>query len=103
MPHPLTISSGHSVLDGDAFFVSNLLNGIDLYSAKSFQQIRHFEHAVKVNVPLQITLARQAQDWIVMGGDDGLARIYDRAMGELLCRLEHSPSGHVQVVDVSAT
>lgn len=65
------------------------------------QRIRHYEHAVTINVPLQVALAKQALDWVVMGGVDGIIRVYDRASGELIHQLEHWVGGCVQVVDVS--
>ena len=65
------------------------------------QRVRHYEHAVTVNVPLQIALARQALDWVVMGGVDGIIRVYDRATGGLVHQLEHQFGGRVQVVEVS--
>jgi hypothetical protein len=82
-------------------FISNLSNGIDLYSLRSMQHIRHYEHIATVNVPLQVALSRQALDWVVMGGVDGIIRVYDRATGELVHQLEHQVGGRVQVVEVS--
>lgn len=95
------IHSGYSRLEGDHLFVSNLSDGIDLYSLRTMQRIRHYEHTVKVNVPLQIALARQVLDWVVMGGDNGFVSIYERATGERIHHLEHKIKGRVQVVDVS--
>jgi hypothetical protein len=80
--------------------ISNLVNGIDLYSFPTLQRIRHFDYVAKTNVPLQLCLARQALDWVVMGGDDGAARIYDRATGALVRTLRHSAKGLVQTVEV---
>ena len=67
------------------------------------QRIQHFDYNVKHNVPLQVCLARQALDWVVMGGDVGVAHVYDRATGNLVRRLEHGCKNLVQVVDVSLT
>src|ERR1700728_5311015 len=95
------IYSGFSILDGDNIFISNLSNGIDLYSLRTMQRLRHYESAVTVNVPLQIALARQALDRVVLGDASGILQVYDRATGELVQRLEHITKGRVQVVDVS--
>ena len=54
-----------------------------------------------VNVPLQVALARQNLDRVVVGGVDGTIRVYDRITGELVHHLGHKVKGHVQVVDVS--
>jgi hypothetical protein len=94
-------NSGFSILDGDNLFISNLSNGIDLYSLRTMQRLRHYESVVAVNVPLQIALARQALDRVVLGDTRGILQVYDRATGELVHRLEHKTKGRVQVVDVS--
>ena len=95
------IYSGFSILEGDGLFISNLSNGIDLYSLRTMQRLRHYESAVAVNVPLQIALARQALDRIVLGDTKGVLQVYDRATGELVDHLEHKMKGCIQVVDVS--
>ena len=93
-------TSGYSFLEGDSIFISNLSNGIDLYSLRTMQRLRHYEAPVTINVPLQVSLARHTLDRVIMGGVDGTVRIYDRATGELVDQLEHKVSGRVQVVDV---
>jgi hypothetical protein len=93
--------SGFSILDGDSLFISNLTNGVDLYSLRTMQRLRHYESQVTVNVPLQIALARHALDRVVLGDARGTLQVYDRATGELVHRLEHTTKGRVQVVDVS--
>ena len=95
------IYSGFSILDGDSLFISNLSNGIDLYSLRTMQRLRHFESVVTVNVPFQIALARHALDHVILGDARGTLQVYDRATGELVHRLEHKAKGRVQVVDVS--
>ena len=67
------------------------------------QRLRHYESPVTINVPLQIALARQGLDRVVMGGVDGTVRVYDRSTGALVHRLEHSVKGRVQVVSVSTS
>ena len=96
------IYSGFSILDGDDLFISNLSNGIDLYSLRTMQRLRHYESVVTINVPFQIALARQALDRVVLGDARGMLQVYDRATGELVHHLEHQMKGRIQVVDVSA-
>ena len=95
------IYSGFSALDGDNLFISNLSNGIDLYSLRTMQRLRHYESVVTVNIPFQIALARQALDRVVLGDAKGILQVFDRATGELVHHLEHNTKGRVQVVDVS--
>jgi hypothetical protein len=95
------IYSGFSILDGDNLFISNLSNGIDLYSLRTMQRLRHYESVVTVNVPYQVALARQALDRVVLGDAKGMLQVYDRATGELVHRLQHKTKGRVQVLDVS--
>jgi WD40 repeat protein len=93
--------SGFSLVDGDSLFVSNLTNGVDLYSLRTMQRLRHYEAPVTINMPLQVALARQNLDRVVVGGVDGTVRLYDRVTGELVLCLGHKVKGRVQVVDVS--
>ena len=65
------------------------------------QQLRHYEAPVTINVPLQVALARQNLDRVVVGGVDGAVRIYDNATSELVNRLGHKVKGCIQVIDVS--
>jgi len=65
------------------------------------QRLRHYEAPVTINMPVQVALARQNLDRVVVGGVDGAVRIYDRSTGELVHRLGHKVKGRVQVVDVS--
>ena len=55
---------------------------------------------MKENVPLQITLGGPGHNWVVAGGDDGVAIIYDCMTGEVIHWLEQGGGGHVQIVDV---
>ena len=70
---------------------------------RTMQRITHYDYTAPINVPLQLTLARQALDWVLLGGVDGVVRVYNRATGELVHRLEHQAKGRVQVVDVSTS
>ena len=65
------------------------------------QRLRHYEVPVTINVPLQVALARQNLDRVVVGGVDGAVRVYDRTTSELVLRLGYKVKGRVQVIDVS--
>ena len=54
-----------------------------------------------INVPIQVALARQNLDCVVVRGVDSAICIYDHATGELVHSLGHKVKGRVQVVDVS--
>jgi WD40 repeat protein len=93
--------SGFSFVDGDSLFISNLSNGVDLYSLHTMQQLQHYEAPVTINVPVQVALARQNLDHVIVESVDGTVRIYDHATGELVHSLGHKVKGRIQVVDVS--
>ena len=91
--HPaslLTDFSGHCIVgdDGHSLIVSNLRDGIDLYSLPPSQPLLTFKHNIIRNVPLLISLARDGRMTIV-GGDDGCARMYDPRMGMMTGVLQH--------------
>ena len=65
------------------------------------QRLQHYEATVTINVPLQVALARQNLDCMVVGGIDGTAHVYDRATSELVDCLGHKVKGCGQVIDVS--
>lgn len=71
-----------------------------MYAADSLQRVRHFEYSPRINVILRVCLVREASDWVVLGGDDGKIRMFNRNTGECLMQLEHGSGGLVQTVDV---
>ena len=54
-----------------------------------------------INVPVQVALARQNLDCMVVEGVDSAIHIYDCTTGELVHGLGHKVKGCLQVVDVS--
>ncbi|KAG6848951.1 hypothetical protein H0H93_012525, partial [Arthromyces matolae] len=91
---------GSAIVDGDSLFVGNLKSGVDHYSLRNkMQRIRHYQYVPVINVPFQIALARQGLDRVVIGGDDGWIRLFNRDTGEQLFYLVHPFHGRVQVVD----
>ena len=68
--------------------MSNLVSGVDLYAIPSMERLQTMSHTIIRNVPLQVTVTHNGQ-WVVLGGDDGFVRIYDRRTGQFLGRLDH--------------
>jgi hypothetical protein len=60
--------SGFSFVNGDSLFISNLSNGVDLYFLHTMQQLQHYKASVTTNVPVQVALASQNLDCVVVGG-----------------------------------
>ena len=65
------------------------------------QRLQHYEAPVTINMPVQVALARQNLDCVVVGGVDSAIRVYDCTTGELVHHLSHKVKGHIQVIDVS--
>jgi len=94
--HPaslLTDFSGHCIVgdDGHSLIVSNLRDGIDLYSLPSSQPLLTFKHNIICNVPLLVSSACDGRMSIV-GGDNGCTRMYDPCMGMMTGVLQHRNS-----------
>jgi len=75
--------------DNHLLIVTNLVNGINIYSLPPGQPLRSFTHRIHLNVPLLVSSALQGS-LIVVGGDNGSARVYDSCIG-LLTVLPHGP------------
>ena len=82
--------SGYALLSSDerSVFVSNLSDGVDQYAVPTFNRVKSFFHPVTKNPPLQVAAAFQ-NSWLLVGGEDGVARIFDRETGSLIQALEH--------------
>ncbi|KIK76288.1 hypothetical protein PAXRUDRAFT_170391 [Paxillus rubicundulus Ve08.2h10] len=89
--------SGNTCLDGLNLLVSNLHNGVNKYALPTMHCAQSFHHTILKNVPLQITVAREA-GWMVVGGDNGFARIFNYQMGAFLGQLGHSTGMHGTVL-----
>jgi hypothetical protein len=72
--------------------VSNLKDGVDKYAIPTLQRVQSYSHVILHNVPLQISVARQA-GLIFVGGDDGFARIFDYSSGAHRGQLQHGSRG----------
>lgn len=91
---------GNTTLEGNFLLVSNLKDGVDKYSVPSLQRVQSYSHVILRNVPLQISVARQA-GLIFIGGDDGFARIFNYSTGAFRGQLEHANRGD-QIIPVAS-
>ncbi|KAF8833275.1 hypothetical protein BDN67DRAFT_917324 [Paxillus ammoniavirescens] len=89
--------SGNTCLDGLNLLVSNLHDGVDKYALPTMHRAQSFHHTILKNVPLQIAVAREA-GWMVVGGDNGFARIFDYQTGAFRGQLDHSTGVHGAVL-----
>jgi hypothetical protein len=67
----------------------------------SLQRVQSYSHVILRNVPLQISVARQA-GLIFIGGDDGFARIFNYSTGAFRGQLEHANRGD-QIIPVAVS
>jgi WD40 repeat protein len=81
-------NSGHAALDGHSLVISNLINGLDLYTIPTMERIKTFAYTIVRNFPMQVAIIPQT-NWIVCGGDDGFVRIYHLRTGQILHQLDH--------------
>ncbi|KIJ58633.1 hypothetical protein HYDPIDRAFT_48510, partial [Hydnomerulius pinastri MD-312] len=80
--------SGNTCLDGQHLLISNLRDGVDKYVWPTMHRAQSYHHTILVNVPLQISVAREA-GWVIIGGDNGFARIFDYQTGVFREKLDH--------------
>ncbi|KAG1717326.1 WD40-repeat-containing domain protein, partial [Suillus occidentalis] len=92
---------GNAVLEGNFLLVSNLKDGVDKYTVPTFQRVQSYSHVILCNVPLQISVARQA-GLIFVGGDDGFARVFDYNTGIYRGQLAHGNRGD-QIIPVTVS
>ncbi|KZP30001.1 hypothetical protein FIBSPDRAFT_726767, partial [Athelia psychrophila] len=81
-------------LNGQHLLISNLFNGLDLYSLPTMELEHAFTHAITLNVILQVVIISQPH-WAVVGGDDRFVRIFDICSGNILFSLMHGEPGHL--------
>lgn len=70
-------------------FVSNLISGVDQYKFPSLVHVRSYNYPIIHNQIMQVAVLGTQ---VVIGGDDGFARLFDTTTGRLLDRLNHSRS-----------
>ena len=59
-----------------------------MYTLPTVELKRNFTHAIVANVILQVVIISQ-HGWVVAGGDDGFARVFDLNSGKFLFSLIH--------------
>jgi WD40 repeat protein len=79
--------SGSSDLHKNHLAVMNLHNGINLYSVPSMQLIKTYSHGNANAAIFKVSFVDKG--WLVSGGLDGFAQMYDVQNGQILQRLEH--------------
>ncbi|KZT07843.1 uncharacterized protein LAESUDRAFT_650306 [Laetiporus sulphureus 93-53] len=70
-----------------SLFISNLLSGIDQYRLPSMERTRSYSYPILCNYMMQVSLF---DNEVVMGGDDGFARVFDIRTRRLTQMLDHS-------------
>jgi len=84
----LPVISGQAVLHGHHLFISNLVNGVDQYIVPTMECVKTFPYTITQNYIMQVAVVKET-GWIVLGGDNGFARIHDSRTGNFLQRLDH--------------
>lgn len=80
--------SGSTCLDGQQLFIANLRDGVDRYTLPTMYLDETYHHAILVNIPVQISVAREAGR-VIVGGDNGFARVFDHQTGAFHEKLDH--------------
>ncbi|KAG6372572.1 WD40-repeat-containing domain protein [Boletus reticuloceps] len=91
---------GSACLDGQQLLVSNLRDGVDRYSLPTMHRAQSYQHTILVNVPFQISVVQES-GWVIVGGDNGFARVFDYQTGTFREKLNHGSAGDL-VVAVTA-
>ncbi|KAG1736392.1 WD40-repeat-containing domain protein [Suillus paluster] len=91
---------GNAVLEGSFLLMSNLKDRVDKYTIPTLQRVQSYNHVILRNVPLQISVARQA-GLIFVGGDDGFACVFDYSTGTYRGQLAHGNRGD-QIIPITS-
>lgn len=73
---------------GTELAVTNLRNGVDIYDIPSLSLVKSFPYNISINVLYKVCISQNG--WVVAGGENGVARLYDMRRGELLKMIQHS-------------
>jgi WD40 repeat protein len=97
------LRSGDMALSSDnrSLIVSNLVDGIDIYTMPPRQPVRSYKHAIRVNKILQVSSALGGA-LTVAGSDDGTVRLFEQRTGQLYDQLSHG-NGEASVVQVGSS
>ena len=80
--------SAHADVKENLLVINNLHDGIGLYSVPNMQLIKTYLHDTANNAICKVSFVNR--DWLVLGGQDGFAHLYDVQNGQFLQKLEHS-------------
>ena len=78
----------YSDLHENHLAVTNLHDGVDLYSVPSMQLIKTYSHDYAGVAIFKVSFVDQS--WLVSGGQHGFAHVYDIYTGQLVQKLEHN-------------
>jgi WD40 repeat protein len=67
--------------------IANLHDGVDLYSIPNMQLIKTYSHGNTNNAIFKVSFVDT--NWLVSGGQDGFARLFDVQSGQFLQKMEH--------------
>jgi len=82
--------SAYTDLNENYLAVTKLHDSVDLYSVLSMQLIKTYSHGNANTAIFKVSFVNKS--WLVSGGLDGAARLYDVRNGQLVQKLEHDPS-----------
>jgi hypothetical protein len=75
--------------EGEHLFVSNLRDGIDEYRFPGMQKVQTFAQPIENKNRVIQVRKLPSHNFIVTGGDDGFARVFDRTNGQLVSKIYH--------------
>jgi WD40 repeat protein len=79
--------SAHADVKANCLAVANLHDGVDLYNIPNMQLIKSYPHGNINSVIFKVSFIDS--DWLISGGQDGSARLYDVQSGQFLEKLDH--------------
>ncbi|KAG6381506.1 WD40-repeat-containing domain protein [Boletus reticuloceps] len=91
---------GSACFDGQQLLICNLRDGVDRYALPTMHRAQSYHHTILTNVPFQISVTRES-GWVVVGGDNGFARIFDYQLGTFREKLDHGSAGDL-IIAVTA-
>jgi WD40 repeat protein len=79
--------SAHTDVKANCLAVTNLHDGVDIYNIPNMQLIKSYSHGNIDNVIFKVSFIDS--DWLISGGQDGFAHLYDVQSGQFLKKLDH--------------
>ena len=88
------IGSGHAAVspDEDHLLVSNLVDGIDIYSLPSFAILRHIGQSLALNKIIQVGFFSNGYRLAYSGSESGRICIFDYTSGAIVAYVPHRKS-----------